>query len=234
MEKIKKILSEYSPYLEDIRKHLYRSTIIFLVLFISGFLLAGKILKYALSFIRLDSITIATSSPFEFADIAMNIGFSLASIIIIPYLFYGLYSFISPALTTQEKRKLFLSIPIGIGLFLLGFFYVFFVLYYVLELIASINTNLGIENIWNIGKFLSEIFFTAALAGLVFEFPIFITILVKLRLIDTVFLKNKRRLIYFIIFCVVSLLPPTDGFSLIAMSLPLVVLYEVTILINNK
>jgi sec-independent protein translocase protein TatC len=47
-------------------------------------------------------------------------------------------------------------------------------------------------------------------------------------------LKNKRRIAYFLIFALTALLPPTDGISLIAIALPLIMLYEVTILFNNN
>ncbi len=77
-------------------------------------------------------------------------------------------------------------------------------------------------------------FITAALLGFVFEFPLLLTLFIKLGVIRVEALKNKRRIAYFLICCLTALLPPTDGLSLIAMALPLVLLYEATILLNNK
>jgi sec-independent protein translocase protein TatC len=75
---------------------------------------------------------------------------------------------------------------------------------------------------------------TASFLGLFFEFPIIITVLIKLDIITIQDLKDKRKLAYFFICALTALLPPTDGISLIAIALPLILLYEVTILFNKN
>lgn len=224
---------KYLYYLENLRGRLYHTVILFCGAFLIGFFLAGKILKKILELISIERVTVAASSPFQFANVAVDIGFFIALMVTIPYLIYNFYSFIAPALTKQERWDLFKSIPASIGLFTIGFSYGLFVLYYALQLLASINVSLGIENIWNISEFLSQMFLTAALLGAVFEFPLLFTLLIKMNLIDVPLLRRGRRVAYFLIFCLVSLLPPTDGLSLVVMSLPLALLYEVTILLNN-
>lgn len=221
-------------YLESLRQRLYHTVILFCGAFLIGFFLAGKILKKVLLFTNIEQVTVATSSPFQLANLAVDIGFFIAIMTTVPYLIYNFYSFIAPALTTKERWDLFKSIPASIGLFVLGFTYGLFVLYYALELLASLNVSLGIKNIWNVSEFLSQMFLTAALLGLVFEFPLLFTLFIKMGLFDASALKHYRRLAYFLIFCLISLLPPTDGLSLVVMSLPLALLYEVTILLNNN
>ncbi len=206
----------------------------FVVFFVGGFLSAGIILKKVLSLVQVDQVLIASSSPFQFANIAMDVGFFLAIMVAAPYIIYSFYAFIVPALTRGEKIQLLKSVPISIGLFVMGFCYGFFILYYALGLLASINVSIGVANIWDISQFLSQMFITAALLGFVFEFPLLLTLFIKLGVIRVEALKNKRRIAYFLICCLTALLPPTDGLSLIAMALPLVLLYEATILLNNK
>ncbi|MDO8676801.1 MAG: twin-arginine translocase subunit TatC [Candidatus Azambacteria bacterium] len=234
MEELNKNIKKFLPYLEDLRRRLYRGVILFVVFFFGGFLSAGVILKKILGFIHLDQVTVAASSPFQFVDVAMDVGFFLAIIVSVPYIIYSFYVFILPALTRSEKIKFFKSIPLSTGLFIIGFSYGFFILYYALAALASINISLGIANFWNIGQFLSEIFITSALLGLVYEFPLVLTLLIKLGIITPKTLKNQRRVAYFLMLALTALLPPTDGLSLIAMALPLVLLYEVTILLNNR
>ena len=234
MENFKKNIEKFLPFLEDLHGRLYRGVILFAIVFSVSFFFAGTILKKILDFVHIDQVVIATSSPFQLTDIAMDVGFFFAIMVSIPYVIYSLYVFIAPALTISEKIKLLRSIPLGIGLFIVGFFYGFGILYYALGLLASINTSLGIANFWNIGQFLTEIFITSALLGLIFEFPLLLSIFIKLGITTTQTLKKNRRVAYFLIFCLVSLLPPTDGVSLIVMSLPLLLLYEGSILLNNK
>ena len=220
--------------MEDLRHRLYWGVILFVIFFFGGFLSAGIILKKILKLVHIDQVVIATSSPFQFTDVAMDVGFSLAIMVSVPYIVYSLYVFILPALTRSEKIKLLKSIPVSVGLFIIGFFYGFFILYNALGLLAAINISLGIANYWNISQFLSEILITSALLGLLFEFPIFLTLAIKLGITTSQTLKNHRRAAYFLTLCLTALLPPTDGVSLIAMALPLVLLYEGTILLNNN
>jgi sec-independent protein translocase protein TatC len=119
-------------------------------------------------------------------------------------------------------------------LFVLGFSYGFAIMYYALVILAQINVNIGIQNIWDIGMFLSQIVLTSTLLGVLFQFPIVFTFIIRSGLVEVKFLREKRRIAVLIIFIFTSLLPPTDGLSLIAMALPLVLLYEVTILINSR
>jgi len=232
LEELHTNIGKFLPYFEDLRHRLYRGVLLFVTFFVGGFLSAGMILKNILKFTHVDGVTIATSSPFHFADLSMDIGFFLAIIVCVPYIIYSFYVFIVPALTKTERKRLLRTVPISIVLFLIGFAYGFFILYYSLELLASINIGLGIANIWNISQFLSQIFITAALLGLIFEFPLLLTLGMRLGLLTPQALKEKRRIAYFLIACITALLPPSDGLSLIAMSLPLVLLYEVTILLN--
>jgi len=230
----KKNLEKFLPFLEDLRQRLYRGVILFVIFFAGGFLSAGIILKKILKLVHIDQVVIATSAPFQFTDIAMDVGFFLAIMVSVPYIIHSFYVFILPALTRSEKIKLFKSIPLSVGLFIVGFFYGFFILYYALGLLASINISLGIANFWNIGQFLTQMLITSALLGLVFELPLLLSLLIKLGITTPQTLKNNRRIAYFLTICLTALLPPTDGVSLVAMALPLVLLYEGTILLNNK
>ncbi len=234
MESFNKNIDKFLPFLEDLRHRLYIGVILFVISFFGGFFFAGVILKKILSLVHLDQVTIATSSPFQFVDVAMDFGFFIAIMVCIPYIIYSFYIFIIPALTKEEKMDLLKSIPLSIGLFVIGFFYGFFILSYALEALAAINVRLGVANFWNISQFLSQIFITSALLGLVFEFPLLLTLLIKLGTITPQILKNYRRTAYALMFSLAALLPPTDGISLVAMTLPLMLLYEGTILLNNR
>jgi len=231
-EELKKNIEKFLPFLEDLRKRLYRGVVLFIIFFFSGFFSAGIILKKLLNFVHIDQVVIATSSPFQVVNVAMDVGFFFAIMFFGPYIIYSFYVFIMPALTKRERKKLLKSIPFSIILFIFGFLYGFFILNYSLETLASINISMGIANFWNISEFLSQMFVTSALLGLAFEFPLFLSLLIKLGMITSQTLKNNRRIAYFFLFALTALLPPTDGISLIAMTVPLVLLYEVTILLN--
>lgn len=233
MEEWQQKLNDYGEYLEEIRRKIFLLVVAFLALFVIGFFLTGRILALIIAFLKIDQASIVTTSPFQLIDLAMNVGILVALFFSLPLALYFLYDFLRDSLRRSEKRLFFILLPAGALLFAVGFAYGFLVLYYCLSMIANINIGLGVANFWDINKFLFQIVITSALLGLTFEFPIALIFLVKLGVISVDFLRQKRRHAYLAIFIFVSLLPPTDGLSLIVMALPLLLIYEITIVVSS-
>ncbi len=233
MDELQKKIKEYSPFLEDLFRRIYFVTVFFVAAFVVSFLLSGPLIKYLIKFFDFKDVVLAATSPFQLIDLAMNSGIFFAVVFTVPVILYHTYAFIGSGLRRGEKKFFFLLLPIALLLFLFGFVYSFCILYFAMQTLASINLALGVQNLWNISMFLSEIISTSALLGLIFEFPIFVTVLVKMGVISVDFLKQKRRYAVFIMFIGTSLLPPTDGISLLMMVLPLVIIYEITIIYNQ-
>lgn len=232
-EELQQKFDAYSPYLDDIRKKVLHLVLFFIFFFIAGFFLVGPILKFIITFFKIENVTVTTTSPFQFIDLAVNVGMLTALIFCTPIAVYYIYSFLSDGLHAKEKKFFFVLLPIGLALFLIGFSYGFAVLYYALNAIAAINITLGVVNLWAIDIFLSQITLTAALLGIIFQFPIALTFLIRIDMINIDLLKRYRRHAIAAIFVLTSLLPPTDGLSLLVMVLPLVAMYELTILANR-
>ncbi len=233
MDDIQKKLHEYSPYLEDLLKRVYFLTIFFVGAFIVSLVLSTPMIRFFTHVFDFSGVVLATTSPFQLLDLAMSISMFSATVLTIPVFLYNLYAFIGSGLREGEKNAFFLVLPLGLGLFAFGFAYSFYVSYFAMQAIANINTGLGVQNLWDITTFLSQIISTSALLGVVFEFPIIVTLLVKTEVITASFLKEKRRMVIFGLCAFTALLPPTDGISLLLMVLPLIVLYEATIIYNS-
>ncbi|HPW34490.1 MAG TPA: twin-arginine translocase subunit TatC [Candidatus Paceibacterota bacterium] len=231
---IKKTFSKYYPYLEDIRQRVYGLVVIFLSLFVIGFLGAGLILSFLIKIFQIKDVSIVTTSPFQFIDLAMNVGLLFALVLCLPLVVYHIYAFLKDCLNKNEKKLFLVLLPTSLILFVLGFAYGFGVLYYALGAIAKINVSMGVANLWDINKFLSQIGLSAALLGILFQFPIILSFLIKAKIITTDVLKNKRRYAIATILIFTAFLPPTDGLSLIVMVLPLIIMYELVIWISPK
>ena len=223
---------DYFKYLDDIRQKVFNIVIVFVVFFLGGFFLTAPILRQVVKLFQIVNVTIVTNSPFQYLDLAMNTGLIIALIICAPVLVYYIYDFLKDGLNKKEKIFLIL-LPVALILFLLGFGYGFGILYFCLNAIAQVNVGIGIQNLWDIDKYLSQIVVTSILLGFIFEYPIILTFLLKAKFIKVSFLKTNRRYAIAIIFIFVSLLPPTDGLSLIIMAVPLVLIYELTIFFNS-
>jgi len=231
--KVDKIIKDYGPYLNDIWRRVYYIAIFFIILFIIGFFSAGYVIKFFITAFHLKDVVIAVTSPLQFLDVSVDIALFLAIFVTTPFALYQFYAFLKPAVSKKEFKALFWTLPLSFFLFALGFAYGFFTLYWGLQMLASLNVSFGLQNIWDIGLFLSQLAITAALLGVIFQFPIIMSIFLKFQLVDREFLVKKRRVAYVFIIIIVSLLPPTDGVSLLIMSVPLVALYELTILYDR-
>lgn len=234
MDNFQKSIAKYGTYLEELRIRLLRLVKLFVALFIIGFFSASPVIKFLIGHTHLDGVNIVTTSPFQLINLSMSIGFFFSCVIITPIFIHELYLFLKPGLRPREKRLFLLSLPLGLFLFVLGFCYGCGILYYGIKLIANLNLNLGILNYWDISSFMSEIMVTSALLGVLFIFPIIIKFIIRLGIIDVSFLRSKRKHAIVAIFIIVSLLPPTDGLSLILMALPLILIFELTVFFNRK
>lgn len=234
MDNFQQSISKYGVYFEELRKRLFTLTKIFVIIFAVGFFTTSPVIKYMIAHLDIEGVTIVTTSPFQLIELAMSIGFFFACIITIPIFIYHLYSFLKPGLLPSERKIFVLSLPFGLLLFLFGFFYGVGMLYYGIKLIAKLNVSLGVANYWDISTFISQIVLTSSLLGLLFIFPIVIRFLIRLGIMSVQFLKSKRKHAIVIIFILVSLLPPTDGLSLILMAVPLLLIFELTILFNRN
>lgn len=234
MESLQSYFVKYSEYFEDIRHRFLFLVKLFLCVFFVVFFVTTPSIKLWLTHFSIKDVVIVTTSPFQLLDVSMSIAMFFALIVVTPFLIYHVYAFLKPGLLKRERRIFMLLIPVSLVLFCVGFSYGFLTLYYATEAIAQINVSIGIVNYWDIGKFFSQIIFSASLLGLLFEFPLIITFLIRSGFVAVDFLRSKRRHAIAIIFLFVSLLPPTDGISLILMATPMVFIYELTILLNSR
>lgn len=233
MNNFQKIIIKYLDYFEELRSRLLLLVKIFVIAFFLGFFCSSPIIKLLLKYLSVEGVTIVTTSPFQLVDLAMSIGFFIACVGTIPFFLYYLYLFLKPALLPKEISFFVLSIGFGFILFFVGFLYSAIMLYNAIKIISVVNVTLGVANYWDITSYIYQIILTSTLLGLLFIFPLVITFLIRLGVISVDFIKSKRRHAIVIIFIIVSLLPPTDGLSLILMALPLILIFEVTVFFNR-
>ena len=226
-------MNTYGEYLEDIRRRVYRIIIVFCVAFIAGFFSTASIVKVLVGFFKIKNALIVATSPFQLLDLAMSIGFFWALVITLPFFIQQTYAFLHSGLLKHERRLFIFLIPIAVLLFLVGFAYGFAVMYYALGIVAKLNVELGVTNLWDISEFISQIMITSVLLGVLFEFPLVLTFLIRMGVVDAKFLISKRRHAIVVILIFVALLPPTDGLSDIIMAAPLLLIYELTIWFNS-
>lgn len=149
-----------------------------------------------------------------------------------PFVLYQAWRFILPALYQHERRYFLNSFIFGTSLFYLGVLFCFFV---VLPLGIGFLIGIGGPNLQpsiTFGNYISFVMLFLLVFGLMFELPVVIFLLVKVGLVSRAFLREKRRYVIVLTFIIAAVLTPTvDPFTQSMMAIPLLLLYEVSILI---
>ena len=223
----------FTGHLEELRKRLVACFIAIGIGFVISYGFKEKlfdILSHPLiSVMGADDKLIFTGLPeafFTYLKVAFLSGFMLAA----PVILYQFWMFVTPGLYQKEKHLLvpivLLSSVFFVGGALFGYFIVFpfgfkFFLGFASETIKPLPS---------MREYLS---FSAKLLlafGLVFELPLIITFLAKLGLVSVDFLKKNRKYALILFFAGAAILTPPDVVTQIMMALPLMVLYEISIL----
>ena len=240
---------EYSIWsqIEELRKVLIKLIIFFSICFIALWIFRGDLLNIYLFPLeklltgnRGDLVLLKIVDKF-FIHLKSTLFFSL--IVTSPYLFYQVWSFVSPALYRSEKgafRTLFLGslllfyIGLGVGYFMvIPFGFNFLIEYSSGD--QAVLTNLALKSSLTI-SLLDQVAFTQKfllIFGTIFQLPLLMTILAKLKIISIDKFSHYRRHAYIICMALSAILTPPDPLTMIGLSLPLIVLYEVGIVVSR-
>jgi sec-independent protein translocase protein TatC len=230
---IQENINKYFPLLSEVRKRLIFVLSIFLTSGVLGFFYYEKIIVFILKLLDLEGVNIVFTSPFQFLNLAVSSSLLIGTIITIPILIYQILTFLKPALRVSEYRSVIAFLPLSILLFLGGFTFGFLMMKYVVAVFYSKSVELNIGNMLDISKLLSQILVTASLMGLAFQYPIVMSLLMKFKVVAYETFVKQRPIAYVIAILFAALMPPTDILSLILLTLPLIVLFELTLLLNK-
>ena len=152
-----------------------------------------------------------------------------------PVLLIQIYKFIAPGLYKNEKKAILpylISTPI---LFLLGGLLVYYLVmplaikfFLSFETLGS-NTNLPIQLEAKVNEYLSLIMRLIFAFGISFQLPILLNLLARIGIVNSSYLKTRRRYVIVIIFAIAAILTPPDPITQVGLAIPLLLLYELSI-----
>ncbi len=227
------IINKYLPFLNEIRRRLLFTLSIFLITLTIGFIYSDRIIQLIFKSFHIQGVNIVFTSPFQFINLSLSIAFLVGMIILLPLVIFQIISFLKPALRPREFKAVLCLLPISILLFVAGAGFGLVVMYYVVVTFYEQSVKLNIGNFLDISHLLSQILTIATLLGLAFEFPIVLTVLLRLKIIAHRSLVKKRFWVYAISLVFAALLPPADMLATILYFIPLVFLFELTMVLNK-
>ena len=147
-----------------------------------------------------------------------------------PYILYELFRFISPALYENEQRYSVQVAGIIYLLFILGVLMSYFVLFPIsFRFLGTYSVSAKVVSNITLDSYISTFVSLTLVMGIVFQLPVIAFFLGKLGFITSEMLANYRKHSFIVIMLVAAIITPPDLMTLILVTIPLYLLYEVSI-----
>lgn len=147
-----------------------------------------------------------------------------------PYILYELFRFVSPALYENEKRYSLRMVVVVYVLFILGVLMSYYVLFPIsFRFLGTYSVAERVHSTITLDSYVSTFTTLTLLMGVVFQLPVIAFVLTKMGFISSALLSHYRKHAILLIMLTAAIITPPDLMTLILVSIPLYVLYEISI-----
>jgi sec-independent protein translocase protein TatC len=243
-----------TEHLGDLRKRIIVCVIALFITFLISFNYSEDIfrfimfpLKYNLDFSvknmyihfvpqdKLQNTKLVFLAPAEAFWMNIKVAFVAGLILALPLIFYQLWKFVSPGLLHKEKRYVVPFILLATSLFLIGAAFCFFiVLPFAMGFLLTYKVGDFLSPMLSVGNYVDFCLKFILAFGAVFELPIAIIFFTRMGIVTPKTLAKNRKYAILLAFVVAAILTPTpDAFNQTLMAVPIIVLYEVGIILSR-
>lgn len=250
----------FLDHLEELRWHLIRSIIAVMIIGVVAFVFKGFIFDTIIfgpknmsfptykffceiaTFFGIESDFCSDSLPFTLQNRTMAGQFSAhiwtsiwAGVIVgFPYLLWEIWRFISPGLYDNERKHSRGFIAIASLLFFLGVLFGYYIIAPLsINFLGTYTVSAEVANEIDISSYISTVRASVIACGIMFELPILIYFLARVGLVTPELLKKYRKFAIVIIFMLAAVITPPDVASQVIVSIPILILYELSIFISR-
>ncbi len=237
--------SGFISHLSELRKRLIHCFIFLIIFFIGCYFFSEEIYGFLVEpyakAVKDDGVNrrlIFTALQETFLTY-LKVSFFTAFFVTCPYILMQIWKFIAPGLYKHEKIAILPYLILTPILFFLGGLLVYYLImplaikFFLSFESSGLSTNLPIQLEAKVNEYLSLIMKLIFAFGLSFQLPIVLSLLARVGLIDSKFLKERRKYVVIIIFSAAAILTPPDPITQIGLAIPLLILYELSIFAVN-
>lgn len=165
----------------------------------------------------------------------MYISFMTGLVLAFPYVIWEIWRFIKPALKPSEQRYSSAAVLVISFLFLTGILFSYFLIVpMTINFLGTYQVSESVENTVSLNSYISTVVSLSFSMGIVFELPVFVFFLAKVGIVSAELMKRYRKVMIVVIFVVAAIITPPDAFSQMMVAIPLLLLYEISIVVARK
>jgi len=234
--------SSFIGHLTELRSRLVKSIIYLFIFFIICYFFAEDIYSFLVEpyaeAVKDDGVNrrLIFTALHETFITYLKVAFFTAMFVSSPIILTQIWKFIAPGLYKNEKRALLPYLIATPTLFLLGGMLVYYLVmplaikfFLTFETSAQVS-GLPIQLEAKVNEYLSLIMRLIFAFGISFQLPVLLSLLARVGFIDSEYLKKRRKYVIVIIFIAAAILTPPDPITQIGLGIPLLILYELSIL----
>ena len=157
-------------------------------------------------------------------------------IIAAPFILYLLYQFIRPALYQNERRYTLSVVGSSYLMFIIGTIIDYFIIFpLTVRFLGTYSVSEDVQNMLSLQSYMDTLLMMSLVFGIIFELPIISWLLAKFGIIKAEWMQKYRRHAIVVILIIAAIITPTsDIFTLSIVSLPIWLLYELSIFIVKR
>ena len=242
--------SGFISHLAELRKRLIHSFIFLIVFFLVCYVFAENIYGFLVDPFAQAVKDDGTNRRLIFTALQetfltyLKVSFFVAFFVTFPFILIQIWKFVAPGLYKHEKTAILPYLVLTPILFFLGGMLVYYLImplaikFFLSFESTGLETTLPIQLEAKVNEYLSLVMKLIFAFGISFQLPIILSLLARIGIVDSKFLKSRRKYVVVIIFATAALLTPPDPITQIGLAIPLLILYELSIfsvkLIENK
>ena len=234
--------TSFVGHLTELRSRLVKSIVYLYLFFIIFYIFSESIYNFLLApyadAVKNDDSNrrMIFTALHETFIVYLKVAFFAAIFVTSPIILTQIWKFVAPGLYKNEKKALLPYLVATPTLFLLGGLLVYYLVmplafkfFLTFETSAQV-TSLPIQLEAKVNEYLSLIMRLIFAFGISFQLPVLLSLLARVGFIDSEYLKKRRKYVVVIIFAVAAVLTPPDPITQIGLGIPLLILYELSIL----
>jgi sec-independent protein translocase protein TatC len=216
-------------HLSELRKRLIIILIWFFLTLFLGLYIAPQILLFIKSQPTAAALEWNVFSLTDGLFIYLRCAFIFAFLFTLPVGLFEIWAFVQPGLTEKEAKGTLAYVPLSFVLFLTGLSFSYFLVFpMMIRFMETMNKKIGAVETYGIDRYFAFLFSVVFPIGVAFEMPLVILFLTRLGLLTPERIKVTRKYAYVGLAVVGSCISPPDFVSHLSVTVPLLVLFEIS------